>query len=161
MPGFSLGNLLGLPATPPEEIPKDALPTVGEAVFPDPSQPATARPELDPAHLAHVLDLAALYFAANLPDPRAEGAQETNPLVAQACTVTSTQLFTIPGNHKRISLSLYNSGPDTVYVVPANSVDTTQGMPIPANSEREIKAAAPVRLLSAGTSAIRSLEESS
>ena len=77
----------------------------------------------------------------------------------QAYTVSATAVTSIPGNPGRSSLSLYNQGPDVVYLVRSYEVDTTQGMPIPVDAEREVKATAGLYLLSEGTSDVRTIEE--
>lgn len=79
-----------------------------------------------------------------------------------AGTVAAGGRYTIPANRYRASLSIHNTGPDTVYVVPVGALDTTRGMPIPANAEREIRVPQRIDLqVASGSAVVRILEESS
>lgn len=54
-----------------------------------------------------------------------------------ATTITSSATL-IRASQARTSISIYNNGAATVYVGTDSAVTTSNGMPIPAGSEREI-----------------------
>lgn len=80
-------------------------------------------------------------------------------LRVMATTVVAGTVTTVSGNRNRTSISLYNEGPQTVYIVQYYDDSTARGMPIPVNAEREIEATTDIHLLSDGTSDVRTIEE--
>ena len=130
-----------------------------EQWHPDPNRPAKENP-VDPANqLADVLERLGVVLDTLTPGiPGIEGAEQWPEFVHDAFTVDTT-LYTVPANRRRTSVLFHNLGPDTLYVVPAQAFSTAQGMPIPVGAEREVQTPAPIRLMSDGTSSVRSLEE--
>jgi len=158
----------GLPL-PADQVATDNPPVTaddisGQAMFTlDPTKPADAAPQSVELQLSEALDLLVPFLKANTPGvPGVEGAQDVPQLQIATFTVQTDTVYPIPGNDHRTSLSLYNDGPGVVYIVPAGALDTSTGMPIPVDSEREVKTTGILRLLAKDQAAtVRTMEEAS